>query len=439
MKKIVFTLVLALLSGGAMAQKDKAAEAALKAAKKEAKANVADAQKIYDELKAKLEAGDDQKKVEESEVLAKCKQAQELVQKALASNLIEEKKLGEAYKLSNEAAIYPHNIMLEKASSKQPFDTAYFYSNLKILTSSLQNELKYTKVTTGEYGNEKSLNQKRTLLSNCGDYYIYAGQFESGAKRYDSAIEAYEKAINYKNDYPEVAEMAKLRIEPAQIAYYAFHTAYDAKNYDVMEKFYEQALKFEDGAVGTKQVYCQSFLDRGDTLKWSQTMRTQCLENPEKNADAIQILLSYYQRKGLDQMEQFADEVIAKDENLLIAIFGKAFVLFKGEKYDEALKYYVRCTEIKPDYFDAWYQAGTCKFRQAYDLNQTVSSIKDQKAAKAALEQVKVLFGEALPYFEKARECEPNSPDRWAYELKQCYTVVGESAKAAEMDKLIKD
>ena len=136
-------------------------------------------------------------------------------------------------------------------------------------------------------------------------------------------------------------------------------------------------------------------------------------------------------------MLAYADEVLAADKDVLIANYGKGYVYFAQEKYDEAFACYRKCNELKPDYYDAWYQAGLCKFRQALAKNATVSNIKNQVKAKATLEEVKKMFGEAIPYFEKARECTPDEPQKWAYELKQCYSVTGQAAKAAEMDKLL--
>lgn len=437
MKKIILSMALLALFGSVSAQNDKAAAkaaaAALKAAKKEAKVQVEEAQKIYTELTAKI----NEKTASETDIINQCKKAQELLQKALGSGHVDEKKLGEAYKLSNEVAVQPHNLFLTYASNKQPIDTVYFYENLKVLTNSLQNELKHTKVTKGEYGNEKALQIKRTLLSQCGVYYIYAAQFESACKRYDSALESYTTALNFETIYPEIAGQANMPIAKEQIAYYAYHTAYEAKKYDVMEKFYETAVTFAEGAQGTKQVRIQSYLDRGDTVQWAKNVHAMCVENPQASTDYIQILLSYYQSKGLDKMLSFADEIIAVDNDILIAHYGKGYALFAAEKYDEALPVYLRCTEIKPDYYDAWYQAGLCKFRKAMNLNSTISGIKNRQVAKETLEKTKSIFGEAIPYFEKARECTPDSPDRWAYELKQCYSVTGQSAKAAEMDKLL--
>ena len=55
------------------------------------------------------------------------------------------------------------------------------------------------------------------------------------------------------------------------------------------------------------------------------------------------------------------------------------------------------------------------------------------------MNKTKKLFAEAIPFFEKARECTPDEPEKWAYELKQCYTVTGNAAQASEMSKLIGD
>ena len=440
MKKTILSIAICMFAGNMMAQNTdkaaaKAAAAALKAAQKEAKTLMADAQKIKDVIYAKYE--NKENPASEEEVITECRKGQEMITKAIKGGQIEPKRIGEAYKLSGDLAILPHNLYLQDAVDKLPFDTVNFYDNLFILTDALHNELLNTKEVKGEQGNVEYLKGKRLSLAQSGDYFIYAAQFESECKRYDRAIAAYDFAINYAKTYPEIADELKMRITPEQIAYYTYHCAHEAGNYEAMEKYYPMAVKFEQGALGTKQVRAMSYLERGDSAAWAGYIRELCLEDPKGNTDFIQVLLSYYQKQGMDKMAQFADEVIAKDENILIANYGKAYIYFQGEKYDEALKYYLKCTEIDPTYYDAWYQSGLCKFRQALKLNTTISSIKNQNEAKKVLEQTKKLFGDAIPYFEKARECTPDQPQKWAYELRQCYTVTGQSAKAAEMDALL--
>ncbi len=434
MKKLFISMALLMSVGTIMGQADKAA---LKQAQKEAKAEMTEAQKINDAILAKI----NEKTATEAEIMSECKKGQALISKAIKSGAIAENRIGEAYKLSADLALQPHNLMLIHASKKEPFDTVFFYSNLKTMTDALQGELKNTKVTKGETGNEAYIKGKTFNLAQCGDYYIYAGQFNAAIGQFDKAIEAYTTAMNYTKIYPEVAGKAELRIPVEQIAYYAFHTAHEGKLYDKMDEFFDQAIKFEEGAVGTKQVKVASYLERGDSTAWANYIHDMTVKEPQQNTDYIQMLIAYYLKKdketGSDQMMKYADEIIAKDPNILIAQYGKAYKYFESEKYDEAFEAYKKCTELKSDYYDAWYQCGLCKYRQALALNSTISTIKNQVEAKKVLEKTKGIFGEAIPFFEKARECAPDEPQKWAFELRQCYSVTGQAAKAAEMDKLL--
>jgi tetratricopeptide (TPR) repeat protein len=311
------------------------------------------------------------------------------------------------------------------------------------MTDAIQGELQHTKVTKGETGNENYLKGKTFNLAQCGDYFIYAAQFMSEIGKYDKALEAFETAMNYTKIYPEVADKAKLRIPNEQIAYYAFHTAHEGKLYDKMDELYDQAVQFAEGSLVTKQVKASSYLERGDSTAWAGYVRDLTLQEPSTSTDFIQMLISYYLKKdkeaGPDSnlMLPYVDEILAKDPNIYIAQYGKAFKFFEAEKYDEAFEAYKRCTEIQEDSYDSWYQCGLCKYRQALALNATVSTIKNQTEAKKALEKTKSIFGEAIPFFEKARECAPDEPQKWAFELRQCYSVTGQAAKAAEMDKLL--
>ena len=436
MKKILISMALFLSVGSIMGQVDKAA---LKALQKEAKAQVAEAQKINDAITAKI----NEKTATEQEIMTECKKAQALIRKALKGGGIDAGKLGEAYKIYAETTFQPHNLMLHHAVNKEPFDTAFFYSNLKNMTDALQGEVKNTKITKGEAGNENQIKNRKDLLAQCGDYYIYAAQFNSDMGKYDKALESFDIAMNYAQKYPEVADKAQLRIPNEQIAYYAFHAAHEGKLYDKMDALYDQAVQFAEGALGTKQVRASSFLERGDSTAWANYLRDLTLSEPKANEDFVQMLISYYLKKDKDLgpdsnlMMPYVEELLAKEPNILIAQYGKAYKLFGSEKYDEAFDAYLKCTEIKDDYYDAWYQCGLCKYRKALALNATVSSIKNQTEAKKALEKTKALFGEAIPYFEKARECAPDEPMKWAFELRQCYSVTGQAAKAAEMDKLL--
>jgi tetratricopeptide (TPR) repeat protein len=158
----------------------------------------------------------------------------------------------------------------------------------------------------------------------------------------------------------------------------------------------------------------------------------------ENGQNATEFLIEALKKQDkTDQMLSVLKEAINKFPGNQAFFANMIDYYSANEKYDEALESYKKCTEIKPDYYDAWYQCGLCKYKQALALNSKVSTIKNQVEAKKALEKTKSLFGEAIPFFEKARECAPDEPMKWAFELRQCYTVTGQAAKAAEMDKLL--
>jgi len=434
MKKTIISMALLLSVGTIMGQVDKAA---LKQAQKEAKVQMSEAQKINEAITARIN------EATEDEIISECKKGQALIRKAIKSEAIPENKLGEAYKISADMANYVNTSLLKKTEKQQAIDTLFFLSNLKVMTSALQGEAKYTKVTKGEAGNEKYLKGRLFNLAQCGNFYLYAAQLCGESKRYDKALEAFEIAMNYSTLYPEVAEQAKLSIPNDKIAYHAFHIAHEGKKYDKMSELYDRAVQYADGAEITKQVMLESYRECGDTLTWANKIREMTVKDPKANESYIQMLIGYYLRKDKEAgaesslMMQYVDDIIATDPNILMAHYGKAHKYFEQEKYEEAFAEYQKCTEIKSDYYDAWYQCGLCKYKKALAMNATVSSIKDQTLAKKTLEMTKELFGEAIPFFEKARECAPDEPQKWAYELRQCYNVTGQKEKAEEMDKLM--
>ena len=430
----MLSMALLLSVGTIMGQVDKAA---LKQLQKEAKAQMAEAQKIDEAITAKI----NEKTATDEEILSECKKGQALIRKAIKSGGIADNKLGEAYKIYADFAQFPNNVILGFSQNQQPFDTAFFYSNLKALTTALQGEIKNTKVTKGEAGNENYIKGKKHNLAQCVNFYLYAAQLNTESQKFDKAIEAFETTMNYKTLYPEVADMVKYQIPEVQIPYFAFHAAHEGKIYDKMDALFDQAIQYTDNAEITKQVMVESFRERGDTTAWANYVREMTIKEPNSNENYIQMLIAYYLKKdkesGSDLMMPYVDEILTKDPNILIAQYGKAYKYFESEKYNEAFDAYKKCAEIKDDYYDAWYQCGLCKYRQALALNETVSKIKNQTEAKKALEKTKALFGEAIPFFEKARECAPDEPMKWAFELRQCYSVTGQAAKAAEMDKLL--
>lgn len=207
-----------------------------------------------------------------------------------------------------------------------------------------------------------------------------------------------------------------------------------------MAKYYDEALGFEDeqSQEFVRQSSVQVYLAKGDTTGWVNACKELIKKNPssETAETYIQNLLAHFSKKGTKQMADFADEMLAIVPESKIANYGKGFSLYIDQKYEEALKYYKKTVEVDPDYMEGNYQCGSCLYNIGKNNYNTIRDKKytSQAAAdKDAETKVKTYFRQAMPYFEKVRELEPNDPTRWAGELKIIYGNLGMKKQAAEL------
>ena len=127
MKKTIISMALLLSVSNIMGQVDKAA---LKLIQKEAKVQMAEAQKINVAITEKLNA----KTATEDEVLSECRKGQALIRKAVKSGGIADNKLGEAYKISADLANYANTSILKKAENQEAFEDGMLFNMGQLLS-----------------------------------------------------------------------------------------------------------------------------------------------------------------------------------------------------------------------------------------------------------------------------------------------------------------
>ncbi len=464
MKKVLFSLVALMFAGTMFAQTPEEKAAAKAAAKAEKEANK-EAQKLldsglkfYDEAKAKFDEmnsptlgqyeKDPAKKQAlkdacQAEILKKCAEGEPIVAQALATGRIPEKKLFDVWFKRDFMISQLMNAELSKAQNDIPFDTAKVCQYAIDIADACHYQL--------QYGNPKDETQKNIMVAVGGKfpsihtYHAYATQFQIQCNNLEAACKAFDEYQNFPKKYPEVASSERVQNPTypyGQFAFNIYYTAYVQKKYDLMNKYYDLALTYDDqqSQEFVRQSGVAVYLQKGDTIGWANACKEVIKKNPssEISETYIQNLLAYYSKQGDKQMEDFADEVLAIAPNSKIANYGKGYSLFVKQKYAEALKYYEKTVEIDPDYMEGNYQCGTCLYNIGKD---NFSTIRDKKyssqaaADKDAETKVKTYFRQALPYFEKVQTLEPDDPSRWAGELKIIYDNLGMKQKSAALPK----
>lgn len=463
MKKFVLTLAAAMLAGAMFAQTPeekaaaKAAKEAEKAAKKAAMESFNKGYKCYEQSNTAMNEFNQFKQYEKNpeKVAAKqnelnekmfnlAKEGTPMLTQALATGLVDEKKLFEGYRAQDFMLSQLINKELQAASKKEPFDTVFFTKAANEMCDACHYQIKYGKKNDEQQ--KLVLAQVEAKFPRLYTYLAYAVQFEIENRNLEGAAQALENYRNFPVKYPEIADVPSVKnpeIPFAQFAFNIYFIAYQAQRYDICEKYYEEAMKYDDENSHNFVVSSrpQMYLQKGDTLAWANELRRMIKDEPHSaNAEAAaQNLLAYYSTKGIDKMTAFAQELLDADPNNKIANYGMGYAYVSQQKFAEAAKYYEKCVEIDPDYFDGNYQCGFCYYQIGLENGRKIADKKyaSQAAAdKEAETQVKSYLRKALPFFEKARQLRPDEPNRWTFELKTIYNNLGMKDKIKDLPQL---
>lgn len=454
MKKLFIAMALMLSTGTIMAQTAedkaaaKAAAAAQKAAQKEAQSKVDAAIKLNTEIntlyqanlaeKAKGEKCNNQLVAQnEAKIKSNADQGIDLMNEALASGNVNPKKLYDAYRALDDMATQLMNPELQLAAQKQAFDLAAYEKSVYAISEACHGELKY--------GNRKDEVQKQWLalvdakFPKCMNFYAYLCMFELEAKNIDACCKALDAYKSFPERYPEIADAPEVKnpeYPVAQFAFNLYYTGYQEKNLALMEKYYDEALKFEDESSHTfvLQSRAQFLKDSGKTDEWVAYLKELIAQDPnsESSEVSMQQMMAYYNNNSKEEMNKYVDWLVSTYPENKIANYCKGYAVYSGGNFEAAVPFFQKAVEIDPLYSDAIYNCGFCLYQTGLEKGREIAgkTYKTQALADKASNEVKEYLRKAAPYFETLKEMEPENVDKWAGPLRTIYTNLGQKAKA---------
>ena len=458
MKKIIFSIALALLTGSVMAQTPeekaaaKAAKAALKEATKQANKKLSDGmdcaaqlQTLYQTIQMERQKGDssNEKLIAESEAKIQevSLQGIDYLTEALSTDYIKDNKKFQAYKAMDDMATAVFNKELTNYQNKVAYDRAALGKSITALSEACHGQL--------AYGNPQDQMQSIAIeavklkFPKTHSYYAYLCQFCIEAKDLEGAQKALDAYINFPVKYPEMAEHELVKnpeYPAAQFAFNIFFTAFNNKDTELMDKYYDLALQFDnkDSHNFVLRAKPQMLKEQGKTEEWIVAMNEMIATDPSSEVGEIgmQQLMAHYNSIGKEAVETYTKELVEKYPENKIANYCRGFAFYSNSDFDNAIKFFEKSVEIDPEYADGVYNCGYCYYQNALEKARAISGkkMKSQAAINEAEAEVKALFAKAAPYFEKYRELDDKDPSRWASPLRVIYNNLGEKDKAAEME-----
>ncbi len=462
MKKIIFALVIALLSGSVMAQTPedkaaaKAAKAALKEAQKAANNELAEGMDCVEKVRMCQQAiqmesqngeGANKDLIAENEAKIQTLSLKGIdhLTTALSTDYIKDSKKFDAYKALDDMSTFVLNKELMAASKKEPYNREALTKAIFAISDACHGELTYGKAD--DQMQNIIIQSVKLKFPKTHAYYAYLCQFCIEAKDMEGAQKALEAYINFPVKYPEMAEneMVKNPEYPAsQFAFNIFYTAFNDKNVELMDKYYDLALQFDnkDSHNFVLRAKAQLLKEQGKTDEWIAALKDIIATEPngEVGEIAMQQLMAHYSDVGQEATDAYTAELVEKYPDNRIANYCRGFAFYTKSNFEEAIKYFEKSVEIDPNYADGVYNCAYCHYQNALEKARAISGkkMKSQAAIDAATAEVKALFAKAAPYFERYRELEPSADaSKWASPLKIIYNNIGEKEKAAEMEAYI--
>lgn len=358
------------------------------------------------------------------------------------------KQKANAWDIKANLLLFKINPIISQLQAEQPVDTAEFAAlvigALDAMEQCYKEEVaagipeKFQKDNTTTFYSMKN----KIYALNCRQYLAFCGQMFFSNHQYEKAKDVFTKYMHFSEIYTLLAEEAKMDPEDpntAKMAYFTCLASYFAKDYKTLAEYLPLAKKYTQELNQVNQLEMTAFIEQGDTIGWLNAGKRIVLEDPQANDGVAQNILAYYfNHNDTKGALEFTEALLAKDPTSKIANYAKGITLMNDKKYAEAIPFFVKATEADPDFSDAFYNAGVCYSNIGYDINESLNGKKMTVAQqKAEIQKVKDEYAKAEPFFLRVRELEPDNPHKWASRLSTVYYILEDKAKQAEMDKLL--
>lgn len=234
----------------------------------------------------------------------------------------------------------------------------------------------------------------------------------------NSASEAFEKEdFNKSTDYFEkvlaIEETPMFKTDTpidTAIMYNAGLAALNAKQYDKAIKYFTDCAKYGYNGGSSYSQVISAYQMKGDTATSVNIMKEAFDKYPEDQSILVQ-LINYYITTGKpEDAINYLDRAIEKENNNPSFYVAKGVALDKLGRQDEAIAQYIKATEVKTDYADAYYNIGVIYFNRGVKQFDVANAVPTSDQARFEAEKAKsdAEFTKAVPYLEKAVEYNPN-------------------------------
>lgn len=284
----------------------------------------------------------------------------------------------------------------------------------------------------------------KSILPKVVEYFQFQPLIAAGFTAYENNNPslAYDMFIAHCN----IPEMKMMQDNPEEAAkllrdssfytclYYAGSLAYEAERYDEavatlkrMNSEHANANALRKEIIYANEYIYQIYMEQKDTVAAVDFIKG-CIDLFPEEPWFMQNLINLYINSGQEEKAiEYLDIAIAREPNVGQYYNSKGSILARVGRFDESFKAFEQAIAIEPNNALFLETLGFAYVDLGNKLNDDAAYYDAKEYAKAKVEIDKA-FQNALPYFEKAYELEPDNYD-YKRSLRSLYYRLGMNDK----------
>ena len=284
----------------------------------------------------------------------------------------------------------------------------------------------------------------KSILPKVVEYFQFQPLIAAGFTAYENNNPslAYDMFIAHCN----IPEMKMMQDNPEEAAkllrdssfytclYYAGRFAYEAERYDEavatlkrMNSEHANANALRKEIIYANEYIYQIYMEQKDTVAAVDFIKG-CIDLFPEEPWFMQNLINLYINSGQEEKAiEYLDIAIAREPNVGQYYNSKGSILARVGRFDESFKAFEQAIAIEPNNALFLETLGFAYVDLGNKLNDDAAYYDAKEYAKAKVEIDKA-FQNALPYFEKAYELEPDNYD-YKRSLRSLYYRLGMNDK----------